>query len=89
MKRFMADRTRNRVANGQLEVSSIFKWFKEDFEKGHLGLNKVEDVFARFATAADPQPGRAGPAEGPSPARDPSGLRLAAERWGAVTPLTP
>jgi hypothetical protein len=50
MKRFMADPTRNRVANGQLEVSSIFKWFKEDFEKGHLGLNKVEDVFARYAT---------------------------------------
>lgn len=49
MKRFMADRTRNRVANGQLEVSSIFKWFKEDFEKGHQGLNKLEDVFARYA----------------------------------------
>jgi Protein of unknown function, DUF547 len=50
MKRFMADPTRNRVANGQLEVSHIFKWFREDFEKGHLGLNKVEDVFARYAT---------------------------------------
>ncbi|MBA4255326.1 MAG: DUF547 domain-containing protein [Polaromonas sp.] len=49
MKRFMADPTRNRVANGQLEVSSIFKWFREDFEKGHLGLNKVEDLFARYA----------------------------------------
>lgn len=49
MKRFMADPTRNRVGNGQLEVSSIFKWFKEDFEKGHLGLHTVEDVFARHA----------------------------------------
>jgi hypothetical protein len=56
MKRFMSDRTRNRVANGQLEVSSIFKWFKEDFEKGHQGLNKLEDVFARFATQLTSNP---------------------------------
>ena len=56
MKRFMADRTRNRVANGQLEVSSIFKWFKEDFEKGHQGLNKLEDVFARYATQLTSNP---------------------------------
>ena len=56
MRRFMADRTRNRVANGQLEVSSIFKWFKEDFEKGHLGLTKVEDVFARYATQLTSNP---------------------------------
>jgi hypothetical protein len=27
----------------------IFKWFKEDFEKGHKGLARVEDVFARYA----------------------------------------
>ena len=56
MKRFMADRTRNRVINGRLEVSSIFKWFKEDFEKGHLGLNKLEDVFARYATQLTSNP---------------------------------
>ena len=56
MKRFMADRTRNRVANGQLEVSSIFKWFKEDFEIGHQGLNKLDDVFARFATQLTSNP---------------------------------
>ena len=56
MKRFMADTTRNRVANGQLAVSMIFKWFKEDFEKGHLGLNKVEDLFARHATQLSANP---------------------------------
>jgi len=49
MLRFMADRTRNRVRDGRLEVSSIFKWFKEDFERGHQGFNKVEDVFAKYA----------------------------------------
>jgi Protein of unknown function, DUF547 len=49
MQRFMGDRTRNRVRDGRLEVSSIFKWFKEDFEKGHKGFTKVEDVFAKYA----------------------------------------
>ena len=49
MLRFMGDHTRNRYANGQAEISSIFKWFKEDFEKGHKGLRKVEDVLARYA----------------------------------------
>jgi len=28
----LSDRARNRVQGGQLEVNSIFKWFKEDFE---------------------------------------------------------
>jgi hypothetical protein len=49
MLRFMGDRTRNRVKDGKLEVSSIFKWFREDFEKGHRGFAKVEDVFAKYA----------------------------------------
>lgn len=49
MQRFMADRTRNRVRDGRLEVSAIFKWFREDFEKGHLGAARLEDVFARYA----------------------------------------
>ena len=49
MLRFMGDRTRNRVKGGVLEVSSIFKWFREDFEKGQRGFNKVEDVFAKYA----------------------------------------
>jgi hypothetical protein len=30
-KRFLSDRSRNRYANGRLEVSKIFDWFKEDF----------------------------------------------------------
>jgi Protein of unknown function, DUF547 len=49
MQRFMADRTRNRVKDGKVEASAIFKWFREDFEKGHKGIAKVEDVFARYA----------------------------------------
>jgi hypothetical protein len=56
MQRFMADRSRNRVANGRLEVSAIFKWFREDFEKGHLGLHRLQDWFARYATQLSDQP---------------------------------
>jgi hypothetical protein len=49
MRRFLGDATRNRASLDKLEVSSIFKWFREDFEKGHQGFQKVEDVFARYA----------------------------------------
>ncbi len=51
MQRFMSDRSRNRfnVASNQVEVSSIFKWFRADFEKGHRGLGKLEDVWALYA----------------------------------------
>jgi hypothetical protein len=56
MIRFLGDRTRNRVNGGQLEVNAIFKWFKEDFEKGHKGFSKVEDVFAKFAVQLSDKP---------------------------------
>ena len=49
MLRFLGDRTRNRFKDGKLEVSSIFKWFREDFEKGHKGITKLDDVFVRYA----------------------------------------
>ncbi len=56
MVRFLGDRSRNRVRNGKLEVNMIFKWFQEDFEQGHLGLRKVEDLFARYANALSDDP---------------------------------
>ena len=51
MQRFMADRSRNRVEAGKLQISMIFKWFREDFEKGHRGVNSVEELAARYASA--------------------------------------
>jgi len=56
MRRFMGDRTRNRVKGNKVEVSSIFKWFREDFEKGHGGFKQVEDVFAKYAEQLSDQP---------------------------------
>ncbi len=49
MQRFMADRSRNRYAGGKAEISSIFDWFREDFEKGHKGFDKLADLLARYA----------------------------------------
>ena len=51
MQRFLGDRSRNRYnpQTGDLEVSSIFKWFWEDFEKGNKGFSQLEDVFAHYA----------------------------------------
>jgi Protein of unknown function, DUF547 len=56
MLRFLGDRSRNRVKDGTLEVSPIFKWYREDFEKGHKGFSKVEDVFAKYAAALTDKP---------------------------------
>lgn len=56
MRRFLSDTTRNRASADKLEVSSIFKWFREDFEKGHQGFKQVEDVFARYAAQMSSDP---------------------------------
>jgi Protein of unknown function, DUF547 len=54
MRRFLGDRSRNKYEGGKLQVSNIFKWFKEDFEKGNKGFAKVEDVFAKYADLLTP-----------------------------------
>lgn len=48
--RFLSDRSRNRVsAEGRLEVSKIFDWFKEDWSSGYQGIPSREKYFARYA----------------------------------------
>jgi len=39
---FLSDRSRNRVSNGVFEISSIFKWYGDDFRKGWLGVDSLE-----------------------------------------------
>lgn len=39
---FLSDRSRNRVVNGVYEISSIFKWYGDDFRKGWLGVASLE-----------------------------------------------
>lgn len=48
--RFLSDRSRNRVsAQGRLEVSKIFDWFKEDWTGGYQGIRSREQFFAKYA----------------------------------------
>lgn len=69
--RFLSDRSRNRVAaDGALEVSRIFDWYKGDFSKGLRGIRSREQFFGRYARqlADDPQQQKA-VAEGRAPLR--------------------
>jgi hypothetical protein len=56
MKRFMGDRTRNRVQDGKVQINNIFKWFKEDFNSGYRGINKIEDLLAQHAEQLSDKP---------------------------------
>jgi hypothetical protein len=47
MQRFLADRTRNRVRDGRLEVSAIFKWYRDDFERGTARLQRASRTSSR------------------------------------------
>jgi len=55
--RFLSDRSRNRVsAQGRLEVSKIFDWFKEDWTSGYQGIKSREQYFARYAKLLSDDP---------------------------------
>ena len=64
-RRFLGDRSRNRfdAQSGKLEVSSIFKWFKEDWTSGYKGIgsagavDSLEQYFARYADLLADRPG--------------------------------
>lgn len=48
---FLADRNRNRVVGQSLQVSPIFKWYREDFEKGWRGVESLDDFFVIYRQA--------------------------------------
>lgn len=48
---FLSDRNRNRIENGVVQLSSIFKWYREDFEKGWKGHHRLEDFLLANASA--------------------------------------
>lgn len=56
MRRFMSDRTRNRVRDDRVEVSAIFKWFKQDFSSGYRGYHQLEDMLAAYAEQLSDKP---------------------------------
>jgi hypothetical protein len=48
-RRFMSDSSRNFVKENSLNVSSIFKWYGEDFEKGWENISDLNAFFIRYA----------------------------------------
>ncbi|HKJ66099.1 MAG TPA: DUF547 domain-containing protein [Desulfopila sp.] len=45
---FLADRSRNRLKEDTLEISSIFKWYREDFETGWRGADTLPQFLALY-----------------------------------------
>ncbi len=55
---FLADRTRNRYNNQKrrLEVSKIFDWYDDDFERGWGGWRSLNQFFAQYADSLTDTP---------------------------------
>jgi len=45
---FLSDRSRNRMSEGGLQVSSIFKWYWEDFAAGWRGATTLSQFLALY-----------------------------------------
>ena len=50
-RQFLSDGSRNRMENDTIKLSSIFKWYREDFEKGWQGFERLEDFLLVHAGA--------------------------------------
>ncbi len=47
-RRFLSDKSQNRLQNNVLELSSLFKWYAEDFEKGWQGVGDLGEFLGRY-----------------------------------------
>jgi len=52
-KAFLTDRMRNRLDADGLAVSSIFDWYRDDFEQGWRGADTLEDFLVLYADSLD------------------------------------
>lgn len=48
-KMFLSDRSRNYFSENRLYVSSIFKWYREDFEQGWQGINSLQEFLSGYS----------------------------------------
>ena len=55
-ERFLSDRSRNRFADGALEVSHIFDWYGKDFSAGYRGITSVGQFLGKYATQLADKP---------------------------------
>jgi hypothetical protein len=59
-KKFLSDRSRNRIKDGAVQISKIFDWYGKDFSKGWKGYTSLNQFLAKYAdsltaNAADKQ----------------------------------
>jgi len=50
-QRFLSDRRRNRRVDNRLELSSLFRWYRGDFDRPWRGTSGLAGFLARYATA--------------------------------------
>ncbi len=50
-EQFLRDRSRNRIQGDELQVSSIFKWYRDDFEQGWQGQKSLAEFLVAQAEA--------------------------------------
>jgi hypothetical protein len=48
-ERFLTDSSRNKFDGNSAKISSIFKWYKEDFEKGYGGAKSLQNFILLYA----------------------------------------
>jgi len=48
---FLSDRSRNRLTGDRLYLSKIFKWYRDDFERGWGGYRRLEKFLADYSDA--------------------------------------
>ncbi|WP_439101067.1 DUF547 domain-containing protein [Congregibacter sp.] len=53
---FIGDPSRNRLRGDELEISSIFKWYRDDFEQGWRDCDTLEQFLARYDDALSLSP---------------------------------
>ncbi|KAF0183827.1 MAG: hypothetical protein FD163_2021 [Hyphomonadaceae bacterium] len=55
--KFLSDPTRNQLYGNELKVSSIFRWYRGDFQNGNRGFRSLNDFFIHYAADLnlDPQ----------------------------------
>lgn len=46
---FLSNPNHNRTENDVVKISSIFKWYRADFERGWMGYNRLEDFLLDYA----------------------------------------
>nr|WP_159822993.1 DUF547 domain-containing protein [Colwellia sp. 20A7] len=49
--RFLSDESRNKLTTKELQISSIFKWYGGDFEKGFRGTNSLTSFILLYSGA--------------------------------------